>query len=162
LEGWVFFKFSSKSNALDKYYISIQSSDFYCYENEQKKKPKFMHSLIGCYPVEQPDNILAQMKDAQSLPAPYEDIEGQRYWRIELKLSQIYKRVFFLKSKEERDVWLTRLNQAGRTRQIYDEYELTDTVLGQGSYGRVMKGRHKVTGEVVAIKQVSSLIRLKS
>ena len=65
-----------------------------------------MHSLIGCFPVEQTDAVLAQMKDTSNMPVPYEDIEGQRYWRIELKLSQIYKRVFFLKTKDERDVWL--------------------------------------------------------
>jgi|LauGreDrversion4_2_1035121.scaffolds.fasta_scaffold245548_2 hypothetical protein len=87
MEGWVYFKFSSRTNALDRYYISISSTDFYCYENEQKKKPKFMHSLIGCFPVELLDPILSQMKDTSNMPVPYEDIEGQRYWRIELKLS---------------------------------------------------------------------------
>jgi serine/threonine protein kinase len=60
--------------------------------------------------------------------------------------------VFFLKTKEERDMWLQRLNEAGRIRQIYDSYELSDHILGQGSYGKVIKGKDKTTGKQVAIK----------
>lgn len=106
-----------------------------------------MHSLVGCFPVEQPDNIMALMKEQPlSLPAPYEEVEGQKYWRVELKLSQIYKRVFFLKTKEERDVWIRRLNQAAKLRHIHEEYDLTDQVLGQGSYGRVVKAKSRASG----------------
>lgn len=39
----------------------------------------------------------------QPQPPPYKDVNGERYWRIEVKLSQIYKRVFYLKSEAERD-----------------------------------------------------------
>ncbi len=89
--------------------------------------------------------------DASQLP--YEEVEGVKYWKIEIKLSQIYKRVFFLKTMEERDLWMQRLNRAAKLRPISDMFELwPEQVLGQGSYGKVFKGKHRFTGETVAVK----------
>ena len=69
VDGWVHFKFGSKSHTLERFFISIQSSDFYCYENESKQKIKFMHSLIGCFPVE-------PTKDGSYSDAVYEEADG--------------------------------------------------------------------------------------
>ena len=60
----------------------------------------------------------------QGLPLPYEEIDGVKYWRIEIKLSQIYKRVFFLKNIEERDLWHKRLVKAAKIRSLNDEFEI--------------------------------------
>jgi len=57
-----------------------------------------------------------------------------------------------LKSLDERDIWMKRLQKAGNVRHLENEFELGDTVLGQGSYGRVLKGKRKSNGEPVAIK----------
>jgi serine/threonine protein kinase len=43
--------------------------------------------------------------------------------------------------------------RAAKIRPIGDLYDSQpDQVLGQGSYGKVFKGRNKITGETVAIK----------
>lgn len=50
-------------------------------------------------------------------------------------------------------MWLRRLNQAAKLRKIADEYDLLhESVLGQGSYGKVIKGKCKGSGEIVAVK----------
>jgi hypothetical protein len=126
---------------LERFFICLKSSDLYCYENDTKKKVKFMHSLIGCFPVELETpppplprvdsesllNILPIMDYnamQQGLPLPYEEIDGVKYWRIEIKLSQIYKRVFFLKNIEERDLWHKRLVKAAKIRSLNEDFEI--------------------------------------
>jgi hypothetical protein len=54
---------------------------------------------------------------------------------------------------EERDLWMQRLNRAAKLRPISDMFELwPEQILGQGSYGKVFKGKHRFTGETVAVK----------
>lgn len=58
-----------------------------------------------------------------------------------------------MKTVEERDLWMQRLNRAAKLRLISDLFETwPDQILGQGSYGKVFKGKHKFTGETVAVK----------
>ena len=45
-----------------------------------------MHSLVGCFPV---DNNIEENTSQ-------DNIDGSKYYRIEIKLSQIYKRVFYV------------------------------------------------------------------
>lgn len=58
-----------------------------------------MHSLVGCFPV---DNNIEENTSQ-------DNIDGSKYYRIEIKLSQIYKRVFYVKSQEEYNLWLRRI-----------------------------------------------------
>jgi hypothetical protein len=100
-----------------------------------------MHSLIGCFPVDLdpsppplppiiPSDKLELInkpllnEQQQIINLPYEEVDGVKYWRIEIKLSQIYKRVFFLKSVEERDIWYGRLVKAAKIRSVNEDYEL--------------------------------------
>jgi hypothetical protein len=101
-----------------------------------------MHCLTGCFLVEfSPDDQTS-----------YELVDGVKYHRIEIKLSQIYKRVFFIPTIEEKEMWIEKLNHAAQYRKLENDYELSEEVLGQGSYGKVIKGKNKKTGETVAIK----------
>jgi len=38
------------------------------------------------------------------------------------------------------------------TRSLKDDYKVNSAVIGEGSFASVKKGRHKVTGDKVAIK----------
>jgi serine/threonine protein kinase len=48
---------------------------------------------------------------------------------------------------------VTRATQWG-TRTV-DAYEIWDQV-GEGTYGQVYKGRHRLTGQIVALKKIMS------
>lgn len=41
-----------------------------------------------------------------------------------------------------------------REGEIFDDYEVDDKVLGEGTYGVVFKAKDKVSGEIVAIKRI--------
>ncbi|CAN0417359.1 unnamed protein product [Pylaiella littoralis] len=47
-----------------------------------------------------------------------------------------------------------RVAECGAQRRIQDMYKLVDSPIGQGAFGVVCAGVHKVTGEVVAVKQI--------
>jgi calcium-dependent protein kinase len=53
------------------------------------------------------------------------------------------------------------VQNVGGTRDIVNTYHLDGTsgLLGYGSFGKVLKGKHKVTGSVCAVKQIEKLLR---
>lgn len=44
--------FKSSNTQIKRYFLSLQDSDLYCYENEVKDKMKFMHSLVGAFVID--------------------------------------------------------------------------------------------------------------
>ena len=52
-------------------------------------------------------------------------------------------------------MWTEKLNLASKFRKLENDYELSEEVLGQGSYGKVIKAKNKKSGETVAIKQIN-------
>lgn len=60
----------------------------YCYENETKEKMKFMHSLIGAFVID-------------TISAEPEMIEGKAHRKLEIKISEFFKRIFYLPCTEE-------------------------------------------------------------
>lgn len=42
----------------------------------------------------------------------------------------MYKRVFFLKTMQERQHWRKAINEAARNRKVEEEYEVTTEVIG--------------------------------
>ena len=85
-EGYVIFK--SSNSQIKKYFLSLQDSDLYCYENETKDKMKFMHSLIGAFVID------------TSLIEP-EVIEGKTHRKLEIKISEFFKRIFYIPCNED-------------------------------------------------------------
>lgn len=80
-EGYVIFK--SSNSQIKRYYLSLQDSDLYCYESETKEKMKFMHSLIGAFVID-------------TLTQEPEVIEGKQHRKLEIKISEFFKRIFYL------------------------------------------------------------------
>lgn len=107
-----------------------------------------MHSLIGCFLISQSNN----QEDMANIEF-HEEINGIMYRRIELKLSHLFKRVFYLTEEVEYDRWKTQIELATGHSKITDKYIKSD-LLGQGSFGKVYKGKSKTTDEIVAMKYI--------
>lgn len=80
-EGFVIFK--SSNSQIKRYFLSLQDSDLYCYENEVKDKMKFMHSLVGAFVID----------TTQQEP---EIIDGRPHRKLEIKISEFFKRIFYI------------------------------------------------------------------
>jgi hypothetical protein len=75
-----------------------------------------------------------------------------------LKLGFKHERLLYFDSAESRKEWVERLKRALRVRSVEDLYEVDERhILGKGSFGTVILGRHKVTGEQVAVKMQSKV-----
>ncbi len=120
----------------------------FCFDHETRKSIKFMHSLVGCFLISEP--IAASIGSYLDCN---EYFDGKVYKKIELKLSQLFKRVFYVETEREFDNWVTHLKTALNKQNIYDYYTKGD-LLGQGSFGKVYKGKSRTTDEVVAIKYI--------
>ena len=129
--------------------MSLKGTDLYCYDFETRKQIKFMHSLTGCFLIS-PQKSSCENSHHLDMN---ENINGIIYRRIELKLSQLFKRVFYVESEPEYDGWTLNLVKAIGPSNLNDYY-IKDELLGQGSFGKVYKGRSKATNEVVAIKYI--------
>jgi hypothetical protein len=75
--------FKSSNNQIKKYFLSLQDTDLYCYETESKEKMKFMHSLVGAFVID-------------TLQAEPEQIEGKPHRKLEIKISEFFKRIFYI------------------------------------------------------------------
>jgi len=63
------------------------------------------------------------------------------------------KRVYYLETKEERDLWIEKIKEAIGYSNFFDFYNLFESI-GQGKYGLVKRAVHKKSGKEVAIKIV--------
>ncbi len=75
--------FRSQNNQIKKYFLSLQDTDLYCYETEAKDKMKFMHSLIGSFVID-------------TVNMEPEMVEGKLHRKLEIKISEFFKRIFYL------------------------------------------------------------------
>jgi serine/threonine protein kinase len=61
------------------------------------------------------------------------------------------RRIYYLKSKEEKEKWTLAIKKSIGYANLYDFYELKDN-LGKGKYGLVKQAIHKRTGRECAVK----------
>lgn len=98
-----------------------------------------MHSLVGTF-----------LKDVDNEVNPKDD---QIIYPIKIVLPPSKSRVVYFPSADERVAWANSLKQAIGYSNLFDFYDLFQT-LGQGQFGMVKLAIHKKTGEKVAIKIV--------
>ena len=91
-ESKVYFKFGP--DQVEQYYMTLKGTDLYCYDGEEKANIKFMHTLIGCFII---------INDSPT--SANEEMAGKIYRRIELKLSQQFKRVFYVDNEKDYRSW---------------------------------------------------------
>lgn len=62
-------------------------------------------------------------------------------------------RIYYCKSKQERQEWIAKLKQATGFRNIYDFYSFKQD-LGKGKFGEVKMAVHVKTNQKVAVKVI--------
>jgi serine/threonine protein kinase len=72
-----------------------------------------------------------------------------------VKLSESFKRVFYVSTDAEKDAWMEKLTRGTRNRDI-DEHYVKGRLLGEGFFGKVYAGHPtKTPDEKVAIKVIN-------
>ena len=100
-----------------------------------------MHSMVGC-----------QIKCDVTVDIEVAGTPG--YKQVQIKLSEAFKRVFYVHGDSEKEEWLKRLIKATRNRTIDESYSKKD-LLGEGYFGKVYLGSPKANpNEKVAIKVI--------
>ena len=61
------------------------------------------------------------------------------------------RRIYYLSSREDKDLWISAIKKATGYASLHDYYELGDN-LGKGKYGLVKAAVHKKTGKECAVK----------
>jgi Protein kinase domain len=133
-EGLVYFKTQSDFQLL---YMVLEGSDLYCYGDETREKLKFMHSMVSCH---------IRCDEGYQI-----EIKGKQCRQIQIKLSESFKRVFYLSCPEDKNRWLEKLTKPTRQRNfevLYDKEQL----LGEGFFGKVYRVKSRETGETCAVK----------
>jgi serine/threonine protein kinase len=83
---------------------------------------------------------------------PYPSVPSGFLFKLEIKISEQFKRVFFLEERHQVEAWTKKLREVVGYRSLTDYFEFTQ-MLGEGSFGRVFKARYKKNRKkYVAIK----------
>ncbi len=129
------FKKQKKSSVLKGYWYVLIGQELYCYKRKGETKHKELKSLSGVFIKDEKD----QVNDDGTLLYAF------------LLIFPNKKRIYFCKTKEDKQAWLTTIKQVTEYNNFEEYYEL-GAVLGQGKYGVVRRGQHKRTKQDVAIK----------
>jgi hypothetical protein len=76
---------------------------------------------------------------------------------LSIRVGWMHRRTLYFREEEEKNKWIKLLREASGKmtgRSIYDHYEISEFVLGKGTYGKVYLSRCKTTLNHVAIKVI--------
>ena len=97
MESLVFF--TTKPDTYEEFSLVLQGSDLYCYRDKSKEKLKFIHSLYGVF-------LTDDDSDESDFLLP------KSMYKIEIKLSQSFKRVFYVSTLKLKQEWMVKLRKA--------------------------------------------------
>jgi len=124
---------------LKRYWYCLLGKELYVYKNKKEDKHKSMHSLVGVFIKDEPEEKL----DDKTVLHP-----------IKLVFPPNKARVYYLLNKEEKEKWVDAIKKVVGYSNLFDFYEIKDT-LGKGKFGLVKAAVHKKTGKKVAVKVMS-------
>lgn len=130
-EGECFLK--TKSDRFKKHWVVVLGNDLFCYRTRDDDKHRIMHSLVGTYLKELPEETVNSK-------------EGQdTFWPVKIVLPPNKSRVLYFQTRDEQSRWIIQLKEAVGYANLFDFYEL-DKTLGKGQFGLVKLATHKKTG----------------
>ena len=122
-----------------KYWYCLLGKELYVYKNKREEKHKSMHSLVGVFIKDEPEEQL----DATTVMYPFR-----------LVFPPNKARSYYLDSQEAKEKWVTAIKKVIGYSNMFDFYDIKET-LGKGKFGLVKSAIHKKTGKSVAVKVMS-------
>lgn len=127
----------TEHKSLKKLWYKLVDRDFYYFKNNLDNKHKGMHSLSGVFVKEE----------------KVTNIEGNDYFTFSITFPKKV-RFYYTETKEEMLEWIRALKKATGYFDLTEIYDVKEK-LGNGKFGLVRLGIHKLTGQKVAIKIMS-------
>jgi len=142
-EGFLWKKGTSLHMWTKRWFL-LSGNCVYYYSSQHDKRPKGVIFLTGSLIEKVHDEELKGYYGFEMLPKDQMTAEEERNRVVE-------KRIFYAKSAEERDMWVTRLQHAAQVVPIEDDYVIGKE-LGRGRFSRVCECVNKATGKHMAVK----------
>ena len=124
---------------LKRYWYCLLGKELYVYKNKKEDKHKSMHSLVGVFIKDEPEEQL----DSTTILYPFK-----------LVFPPNKARAYYLLNKDEKEKWVEAIKKVVGYSNLFDFYEIKET-LGKGKFGLVKSATHKKTGKKVAVKVMS-------
>jgi len=121
---------------LKRYWYCLLGKELYVYKSKKEDKHKSMHSLVGVFIKDEPEEML----DSTTILHPFQ-----------LVFPPNKGRTYYLLTKEEKEKWTDAIKKVVGYSNLFDFYEIKET-LGKGKFGLVKAAIHKKTGKKVAVK----------
>ena len=117
----------SNEDKLKRYWYSLLGSELYVYKSQHDEKHKSMHSLVGCFLKDEPEENLDQNTTLHPFNLFFPNNKG---------------RLFYVLSLEDKKKWMSCINQVICHSNLEDFYEL-GVDIGKGKFGPVKEAVHK-------------------
>ena len=109
----------TEDEKLKRYWYSLLGKEFYSYKKKEDKQHKDMHSLIGVFIKAEKEEQL----DQKTVIYPM---------KLYFPMNKV--RVYYTRTKDERNKWVNAIKQAIGYAQVEDYYEIQG-IIGKGKFG---------------------------